>query len=163
MEIIENVYIYFICFDWNSAQLILGNLYEAPAKFYDIPRFHDKEAVYDFKKTEPIKSWNFGVFMMVSENGNIFHFTGPLCREFTSFLVNSPHKGQWRRALILSFICIWINGWLNNCEAGDLRSHHAHYDVIAVFVEAFPAPLQRILCRMKICIHDKQNGKSWQP
>ena len=37
--------------------------------------------------------------------------------------VNSPHKGQWRGALMLSLICVWINGWVNNSEAGDLRRH----------------------------------------
>ena len=44
--------------------------------------------------------------------------------------VNSPHKGQWRGALMFSLICAWINGWVNNREAGDLRCHRAHYDVI---------------------------------
>ena len=43
--------------------------------------------------------------------------------------VNSPHKGQWRRALMFSLICAWINDWVNNREAGDLRRHRAHYDV----------------------------------
>ena len=43
--------------------------------------------------------------------------------------VNSPHKGQWCRALMFSLICTWINGWVNNGEAGDLRCHHAHYDI----------------------------------
>ena len=43
--------------------------------------------------------------------------------------VNSPHKGQWRGALVFSLICAWINGWVNNGEAGDLRRHRAHYDV----------------------------------
>ena len=42
---------------------------------------------------------------------------------------NSPHKGQWRGALMFSLICVWINGWVNNREAGDLRRYHAHYDV----------------------------------
>ena len=41
--------------------------------------------------------------------------------------VSSPHKGQWHGALIFSLICVWINGWVNNREAGDLRC--AHYDV----------------------------------
>ena len=41
----------------------------------------------------------------------------------------SPHKGQWRGTLIFSLICAWINCWVNNREAGDLRSHRAHYDV----------------------------------
>ena len=41
----------------------------------------------------------------------------------------SPHKGQWRRALMFPLICTWINNWENNSEAGDLRRHRAHYDV----------------------------------
>ena len=41
-------------------------------------------------------------------------------------LVNSPHKGQWCGALMFSFICIWINGWVNNHEAGDLRWRHCN-------------------------------------
>ena len=43
--------------------------------------------------------------------------------------VNSLHKSQWRGALMLSLTCVWINGWLNNSEAGDLRRYRAHYDV----------------------------------
>ena len=43
--------------------------------------------------------------------------------------VNSPHKGQWRGGLIYSLICAWINGWVNNREAVDLRRHWAHCDV----------------------------------
>ena len=43
--------------------------------------------------------------------------------------VNSLHKDQWRGALMFSLICAWINGWVNNCEAGDLRRHCAHYNV----------------------------------
>ena len=43
--------------------------------------------------------------------------------------VNSPHKGQWRGALMFSLICSQINCWVNNGEAGDLRRHRAHYDV----------------------------------
>ena len=43
--------------------------------------------------------------------------------------VNSPRKGQWRGALMYSMICVWINGWVNNREAGDLRRYRTHYDV----------------------------------
>ena len=46
--------------------------------------------------------------------------------------MNSPHKGQWRRALIFSLICVWINGWVNNREAGDLRCYRVHYEVIVM-------------------------------
>ena len=53
----------------------------------------------------------------------------PFVREIHRLPVNSPHKGQWREDLMFSFICAWINGWVNNPKAGDLRRHHAHYDV----------------------------------
>ena len=54
----------------------------------------------------------------------------PFVRGIHRSPVNSPHKGQWRVALMFSLIFIWINGWVNNREAGDLRRHRAHYDVI---------------------------------
>ena len=46
--------------------------------------------------------------------------------------VNSPHKAQWRGALMFSLICVWINGWANIREVGDLRRYRAQYDVIVV-------------------------------
>ena len=62
--------------------------------------------------------------MMTSLIGNTFRATRPLCGE----LVNSPHKGQWRGALMFSLICAWTNGWVNNHDAGDLRRNRAHND-----------------------------------
>ena len=53
----------------------------------------------------------------------------PFVRGIHRSPVNSPHKGQWRRALMFSLICVWINGGVNNREAGDLRRYRAHYDV----------------------------------
>ena len=44
-----------------------------------------------------------------------------------------PPIGQWRRALMFSFISAQINGWVNTGEAGDLRRHRAHYDAIVMF------------------------------
>ena len=48
---------------------------------------------------------------------------------FVRGIHRSPHKGHWRGALMFSLICVWINGWVNNGEAGDLRRYRAHYDV----------------------------------
>ena len=55
--------------------------------------------------------------MMTSSNGNI-----------SASPVNSRHKGQWCGAFMFSLICAWINGWVNNLQAGDLKRHWAHYD-----------------------------------
>ena len=56
----------------------------------------------------------------------------PFVRGIHRSPVNSAHKGQWRGALMFPFICVWINGWVNNREAGDLRRTQAHYDVIVM-------------------------------
>ena len=56
----------------------------------------------------------------------------PFCAGNSPVPVTSPHKGQWRGALMFSLICVWINGWVNNREAGDLRRHRGHYDVIVM-------------------------------
>ena len=58
---------------------------------------------------------------------------------------NSLHKGQWRGALMFSLICAWINVWVNNGEAGDLRRHRAHYDVIVMWNRQAPKCYQLFL------------------
>ena len=50
---------------------------------------------------------------------------------------NSPVTGEFpsQRPVTQSFdffICAWINGWVNNREAGDLRRNRAHYDVVVM-------------------------------
>ena len=48
--------------------------------------------------------------------------------------VDSPYKGQWRGALMSSVICAWTNGSASNDrDPGDLRRHHAHYDVTVMW------------------------------
>ena len=59
----------------------------------------------------------------------------PFVRGIHRSPVNSPHKGQWRGALMFCLIRAWINGWVNNCEAGDLRRYLAHCDVIVMTTE----------------------------
>ena len=52
--------------------------------------------------------------------------------------VYPPHKGRWRGALVFSLICAWINGWVNDGEAGYLRRHRAHYDVTVMEMGQLP-------------------------
>ena len=68
---------------------------------------------------------------MTSSNGNIFRVTGHLCREFTGYRSIPITKANVTE---FSLIFAWINGWVNNREAGDLRRHRAHYDVIVITV-----------------------------
>ena len=45
-----------------------------------------------------------------------------------------PYKALGRGVLMFSLISAWINGWVNNGKAGDLRRHVAHYDVSVMVV-----------------------------
>ena len=65
---------------------------------------------------------------------NHFPRNWPIVRGIHQSPVNSPHKGQWRGALMCSLICGWKNAWMNNLEAGVLRRHRAHYDVTVMII-----------------------------
>ena len=73
----------------------------------------------------------FGIFKINSccHNDVIKWKHFPLYWPFVRGIHRTPHIGQWRGALMFSLICAWINGWVNNGEAGDLQRHRAHYDV----------------------------------
>ena len=69
--------------------------------------------------------------MMTSSNGHIFRVTGHLCREFTG--------NRWIPRTMASDVELWcflwsapLINWANNREAGDLRRHRAHFDVIVM-------------------------------
>ena len=70
--------------------------------------------------------------MMTSSNGNIFRVTGPLCGEFTGHRWIPLTKASGAELWCFLFICAWINSWVNNREAGDLRRHRTHYGVIVM-------------------------------
>ena len=69
--------------------------------------------------------------MMTSSNGNFLRVTGHLGWEFTG-----PRWMPRTKASDMELWCflwsVWINDWVNNCEAGDLRCYRAHYDVIVM-------------------------------
>ena len=77
----------------------------------------------------------------------------PFVRGIHRSPVNFPHTGQWCVALMFSLICAWINGWVNNRKADDLRRHRVHYDVT-------------VMCKMTIpysITHNKIIKFVWDP
>ena len=67
-----------------------------------------------------------------------------LCAGNSLVTGNFPsHKGQWHGALMFSLICAWINRWVNNRQAGDLRRHRAHYDVNVIWTDAWWSDIVR--------------------
>ena len=74
-----------------------------------------------------------------------------ICAGNSPVPVNSPHKGQWRGALMFSLICTRINGWVNNGEAGDLRRNSAHYDVTVMIKQYRIYPMKYAHCSVMLC------------
>ena len=99
--------------------------------------FKYKRLLFDFQIFQSFVTTCSGVWSLL-ENTSLHddvikwkHFPRywPFVRGIQRSPVNSPHKGQWPGALMFSLICVWINGWVNNREAGDLRRYRAHCDV----------------------------------
>ena len=76
----------------------------------------------------------------------------PFVRGIHRSPVNSPHIGQWRGALMFSLICTSINSGVNNGDAGDLRRHRAHYDVIIMNDRSQCRELHAYTASHAICI-----------
>ena len=74
----------------------------------------------------PTISWRF--CMKTSSKGNIFRVTGLLCGEFTGHRWIPRTKAS--DAELWYFL--WSAPWIKNREAGDLKRHRAHYDVIVL-------------------------------
>ena len=93
--------------------------------------------------------------MMTSSNGNIFRVTGHLCGEFTGPRwiprTKASDAGLWCFLLIR----VWINGWVNNGETGDLRRYRAHYDVIVMRSNVW----DEIIIMLRPCAFDSECPK----
>ena len=76
----------------------------------------------------------------------------PFVRGIHRSPVNSPHKGQWRGALMFSLMCAELNVWVNTREAGDLKRYRIHYDVIVMIYSfvIFAQFLRQTLVRMRV-------------
>ena len=98
----------YICCTTNSHALSIWDLYERRCA-----RIIDTGKVTSFHHGDVIK-WKH------------FPIDWAFVRGIHRSPVNSPHKGQWRRALMSALICAWTNGWVDNRDAGDLRRLHAH-------------------------------------
>ena len=85
------------------------------------------------KPTGPDPSCNASrYYMMTSSIENIFRVTGHLCGEFTGPRWIPHTKASDAELLMVPLIYAWINNWVNNREAGDLRRQRGHYDVIVI-------------------------------
>ena len=74
-------------------------------------------------------------------------------KHFPRFWSFSLHKGQLRGAFMFSLICAWINGWVNNGEAGDVRRHRAHYDVTVMYFQCCTVISRHVLKCFGLSMH----------
>ena len=82
-------------------------------------------------------------YMMTSSNGNISTRCWPIVKGIHRSPMDSPHRGRWRGALMLSLIC---NGWASNRDAGDFRRHLANYDVTVTILSFLQKHMRACNC-----------------
>ena len=106
-------------------------LYSVVLGVYDLNNPRSTSARRHFVSTIVRVSMCMCIIMMTSSIGNLFPLTGPLCGEFTGdrWIPFKKASGVELRCFLRS---AWINGWVNNRQAGDLRRHRAQYDVIVM-------------------------------
>ena len=113
--------------------------------FRDVVNPQGKLTLYDKHEFSPIESNSIIAWDVIY---SCFHRIWPFSwwrhqmETFSALLAfcagNSPVSGEFpsqklvTRDFMFSLICVWINDWVNNSEAGDLRRHRAHYDVIVM-------------------------------
>ena len=125
--------------------------------------------VIPFVESQLVKPWNviriiiltlmWEVLESLAVHGDVIkwkHFPRywPFVRGIHRSPVNTPHRGQWRGAVIFSGICAWINGWVNIGETGDLRHHRVNYDVTVMDI------LSRYAWMFICCWHDRLFAKT---
>ena len=77
---------------------------------------------------------NWGNFSWWRHQMETFSALLALCAGNSPVPVNSPGTKVSDAELRCFFdLRRWINDWVNNCEAGDLRRHHGHYDANVMF------------------------------
>ena len=74
----------------------------------------------------------------------------PFVRGIHRSTVNSPQKGQGRRSLMFSLIYARINGWVSNYEAGDLRRHCVHFDVILMIANIMQTAFSNVFVKLNV-------------
>ena len=101
--------------------------------------------------------------MMTSSNGNIFRVTGPLCGEFTGQRWIPLTKASDAELWCFLWYLHWISGWLNNREAGDLRRHRAHYNVIVMMTGNYHKSSLHSWRRKHVTSHQSLGLLFWFP
>ena len=91
-----------------------------------------RESLFDFFTSLPCSNITWW------RHGNIFRVTGPLCGEFTGHRWIPLTKASDAELWCFLWSAPWINGWVNNREAGDLRHHRSHFDVTVMIHTCFP-------------------------
>ena len=90
--------------------------------------------IYTVEEMQPLVKYDMYLTKFTRWRHQVETFSAllALCAGNATVTGEFPTQNQWRGALVFSLICAWINPWINNREAGDLRRHRAHYYVIVM-------------------------------
>ena len=78
----------------------------------------------------PRDLWNVTEYSWWGHQMETFSVLLALCAGNSLVTGEFPSQRPVTQGFDVFFVCVWTNGWVNNRDAGDLRRHHTHYNVI---------------------------------
>ena len=145
------VYIACVC---NSISIGIVKYYQVPYIAESMFGFHYRvplllytcKFIIQYRKQNAIHIWIMSLRVLLTHRNSyrktsiprtwwrhqmetFFRVTGHLCGDFTGHRWIPHAKASDAELWCFLWSAPWINGWVNNRDAGDLRCHPAHYDV----------------------------------
>ena len=119
------------CAGWRNTE----PLFTKKTLFYGCKNVGKINKYQHTKKINKTRPYTIQIYlMMTSSTGSIFRVTGRLCGEFTGHRYISPTMASDAELWCFLWSAPELNDSVNNRDAGGLRRHRAHYDVIVIFV-----------------------------
>ena len=118
---------------WSNCSFALSYRYDISLVYHTNSWYYYCEPCHPVRSLQQFQDLWVPDLMVALSNGNIFRVTGHLCRELSGSRWIPRTKASDSELWYFSLICVWINGWVNNRKAGDLRRYRVHYDATVMF------------------------------
>ena len=115
---------YNLCYMWNTLQWKLSHFQN---RFTNIK--HENGSVQAGDKCGVISGWSNNIKFVLMMTSSISRVIGPLCGEFTGRRWIPLTKASNTELRCFLWFAPEKDVWVNNRDAGDVRRHHAHYDI----------------------------------
>ena len=134
---------------------------DLPNVFVQNPGNTAPAAITDFPLCVVLSTWKFRIVTLKTiphiswwrHQMEVFSASLVICAGNLPIIGEFPSQRPVTRSFDASLICAWINERVNNRETGDLRRHHAHYDVTVMLLRNCVLLATDFVDQYAVCIY----------